>query len=82
MTQDNATADVDWLIFSLSAALLALVVLPVILFPDASLNFINQVFSLLTTELGVIYVALTTAIIALLLTIAIGPLGSYPPRQN
>lgn len=75
MTQDNATADVDWLIFSLSAALLALVVLPVILFPDASLNFINQVFSLLTTELGVIYVALTTAIIALLLTIAIGPWG-------
>ena len=73
MLQDNPNAEIDWLIFSLSAALLTLVVLPVVLFPTESQAFINQIFALLTTELGVIYVALTAAILGLLLTIAIGP---------
>ena len=75
MLQDNPNAEIDWLIFSLSAALLTLVVLPVVLFPTESQAFINQIFALLTTELGVIYVALTAAILGLLLTIAIGPWG-------
>jgi len=75
MLQDNPNAEIDWLIFSLSAALLTLVVLPVVLLPTESQAFINQIFALLTTELGVIYVALTAAILGLLLTIAIGPWG-------
>ena len=39
--------EVDWLIFSLSATLLALVVLPVVLFPEASQSSINAIFKVL-----------------------------------
>ena len=73
---NNNQPEVDWLIFGLSATLLALVVLPVVLFPEASQGAINTIFKLLTTEFGVLYVTLTTAIIALLLYIAISPWGN------
>lgn len=68
--------EVDWLIFGLSATLLALVVLPVVLFPEASQSAINAIFKVLTTQFGVLYVTLTTAIIVLLLYIAISPWGN------
>ena len=45
--------EVDWLIFGLSATLLALVVLPVVLFPEASQSAINAIFKVLTTQFGV-----------------------------
>ena len=68
--------EVDWLIFGLSATLLALVVLPVVLFPETSQSAINAIFKVLTTQFGVLYVTLTTAIIVLLLYIAISPWGN------
>ncbi|MGB1190372.1 MAG: BCCT family transporter, partial [Pseudomonadales bacterium] len=66
----------DWLIFGLSAGLLALVILPVVLLPEDSQSVINATFTLITQELGVIYIALTAAIIGLLLYIALCPWGN------
>ena len=57
----------DWFIFSLGAALLGAVVLPIVAFPEVSESAINLAFGLITQELGVIYVALATTILVFLL---------------
>ena len=66
----------DWLIFGLSAGLLALVIFPVVLLPEASQSVINSTFALITQELGVIYIILTAGIIGLLLYVALCPWGN------
>ena len=66
---------VDWFIFSLGAALLGAVVLPIVAFPEFSESAINLAFGLITQELGVIYVALATTILVFLLYAAFGPWG-------
>ena len=66
----------DWLIFGLSAGLLALVIFPVVLLPEDSQSVINATFALITQELGVIYIILTAGIIGLLLYVALCPWGN------
>ena len=66
---------VDWFIFSLGAALLGAVVLPIVAFPEVSESAINLAFGLITQELGVIYVALATTLLGFLLYAAFGPWG-------
>jgi len=66
----------DWLIFGLSAGLLALVIFPVVLLPKDSQSVINATFALITQELGVIYIILTAGIIGLLLYVALCPWGN------
>ena len=71
----EASPKVDWFIFFLGAALLSLVVLPIVVFPEASQALIDQAFRFITRELGVLYVALATSILVFLIYAAAGPWG-------
>ena len=65
--QQHQQPKVDWFIFSLGAALLGAVVLPIVAFPEVSESAINVAFGAITQELGVIYVVLATTILVFLL---------------
>ena len=73
--QDTPEPTVDRFIFLSGAGLLLAVILPIVIFPEGSASFINDIYQYLTTELGVLYVIAAICTLTLLLVVGIGPLG-------
>lgn len=77
MTNDkNHKVEVDWFIFGAGNALLFLIILPILLFPEASKTSFNQIFEFLTNTLGIVYVVGAVAVLILLLWMAMSRLGA------
>ena len=53
---EQTSNDVDWFIFSSGVTILLAVCVPIILWPETSTAFIEQLFGYLTRELGVLYI--------------------------
>lgn len=74
--QEQQEPTVDKFIFFSGSGLLIAVIIPIIVFPEASATFISEIFRYLTTELGVLYVMAAICTLTLLLVVGIGPLGN------
>ena len=78
-------SEVDWFIFVAGSLLLIAVILPIVFAPDASRELITNIFTFLTTEMGVAYIIGATLIFVFLLVIAVSRwgsirLGDQPPQ--
>ena len=75
MQKEPPSPSLDRFIFFTSGAVLFSVVLPIILFPENSARVINQMFTYITTELGVLYILAAIGTLTVLMVVGIGPLG-------
>ncbi len=75
ITSEAGSKRVDWFIFSGGCAILLLVIVPIIVVPEDSVNLINRLFSFLTKRLGVLYVIAAVATLTFLLWIALSKHG-------
>ncbi len=82
MQKEPPSPSLDRFIFFTSGAVLFSVVLPIILFPENSTRVINQMFTYITTELGVLYILAAIGTLTVLMVVGIGPLGKIKLGQN
>lgn len=66
---------VDWFIFTTGSLLLMAVILPIVFAPDASRDLIATIFAFITNEIGVLYIITATAVLVMLLSIAVSKWG-------
>ena len=82
MQKEPSNPGLDRFIFFSSGAVLLSVVLPIILFPEDSARIINQIFTYLTAELGVLYILAAIGTLTVLMVVGIGPLGKTRLGRN
>ncbi len=87
MQPKHPEPSLDRFIFFSGSSLLIAVVVPIILFPEAAAAAINQIFSFLTVELGILYVLAAIGTLTVLLVLAFSSLGkirfgSNPPPYS
>jgi BCCT family betaine/carnitine transporter len=66
---------VDWPSFGASVAIIALVCIPLILFPESGGELLNRVYAFISSHFGFLYLTSGIAVIALLLWLALGRYG-------
>ena len=67
---------VDGLIFGLGTLLLLSVIVPIVLVPDQTSEWIDFLFEFLTEELGILYILLAIFVTGFLGYVALSPFGS------
>ena len=82
MQDEQLEPSLDRFIFFAGGGLLISVVVPIILFPEDSARVINQIFTYLTTELGILYILAAIGTLTVLMIIGIGPLGRTKLGQD
>ena len=87
MSDSPQETEVDWFIFVAGSLLLVAVIIPIVFAPDASRELIANVFTFLTTEMGIVYIIAATLIFVFLLVVAVSGwgrirLGDQPPQYS
>ena len=82
MQEEQTNPNLDRFIFFTGGGLLVSVIVPIILFPEDSARVINQIFTYLTTELGVLYILAAIGSLTVLMFVGIGPLGNTRLGRN
>jgi len=74
MTTSRDTG-IDWFIFTGGTLFLLFIVVPVVIAPELSAEWIDVAFKYLTAQFGVFYLILASTIFVFLISIALGPSG-------
>ena len=75
MKEGDRETEVDWFIFGTGSALLILVILPIVFFPEMSQSVIGEIFAYITHTLGIVYIIAAIGTIGLLIWIALSRYG-------
>jgi BCCT family betaine/carnitine transporter len=67
---------IDWPSFSASVAIIVLVCVPLVLFPDAGARILADLYGFISSQFGFLYLIAGLAVVVLLLWLAIGRYGS------